>query len=306
MDPFAEAFCFRYYSSCQVTRKNAKLAAVTAKSESIEDMDGEREGCSADGAGEGSGAGGGAFAPQYGVELSKEERHGVVLDEVRRCVKPDGEFGENAARLFQKMLRRGNSLNGTGPTLQDAMQHLSDVNLLTELKMTFAGKTVKLLAMGITHLDGDELLAAILRAPSLCVAADESMRHGEKKYPIFVAFCDVARRVPWWGVFRVCVMNDKTAETQAQLFYDTIVNVWKYPRERVHHVLSDNTASVSGKVGGCVALLQRKLKGEDTTEKTTSAGACAGRGRAARGGQGSQGGVARGGRGSRGLSLIHI
>ena len=85
-----------------MTRKNAKLAAVTAKSESIEDMDGEREGCSADGAGEGSGAGGGAFAPQYGVELSKEERHGVVLDEVRRYMKPDGEFGENAARLLQK------------------------------------------------------------------------------------------------------------------------------------------------------------------------------------------------------------
>ena len=122
------------------------------------------------------------------------------------------------------------------------------------------------------------------------------MRHGEKKYPIFVSFWDVARRVPWWGVRRVCVMKDETAETQAQLFYDIIVNVWKYPRERVHYVLSDNTASVSGKVGGCVALLQRKLKGEDTTEKDTSAGACAGRGRAARGGQGSQGGAARGGR----------
>ena len=111
-----------------------------------------------------------------------------VLDEVRRYMKPDGEFGENAARLFKKMLRRGNSLNGTGPTLQDAMLHLSGVNLRTELKTTFAGKTVKLLAMGITHLDGDELLAGILRAPFLCVAADESMRHGEKQYPIFVAF----------------------------------------------------------------------------------------------------------------------
>ena len=63
-----------------------------------------------------------------------------------------------------------------------------------------------------------------------------------------------------------------------QLFYDTTVNVLKYPRERVLYVLSDNTASVSGEVGGCVALLQRKLKGEDTTEKTTSAGARAGRG----------------------------
>ena len=79
----------------------------------------------------------------------------MVLDEVRRCMKPDGEFGENVARLLQKMFRRGNSLNGTGPTLQDAMLHLSGVTLRTELNMTFAGKTVKPLAMGITHLDGD-------------------------------------------------------------------------------------------------------------------------------------------------------
>ena len=100
-------------------------------------------------------------------------------------MKPDGEFGENAARLFKKMLRRGNSLNGTGPTFQDTMLHFSGVNLRTELNMTFAGKTVKLLAMGITHLDGNELVAGILRAPFLCVAADESMRHGEEKYPIF-------------------------------------------------------------------------------------------------------------------------
>ena len=143
----------------------------------MEDMDGEREGCSADGAGEGSGAGGGAFAPQYGVVLSKEERHGVVLDEVRRCMKLDGEFGENAARLLQKMLKRGKSLNGTGPTLQDATLHLSGVNLRNEL----------LFALGITQLDGDELVAAVLRPPFLCVAADESMRHGDKKYPIFVS-----------------------------------------------------------------------------------------------------------------------
>ena len=61
-------------------------------------------------------------------------------------------------------------------------------------------------------------------------------------------------------------MKDKTAETQAQLFYDTIVNVLKYPWERVLYVLSDNTASVSGEVGGCVVLLERKLKGEDTTD----------------------------------------
>lgn len=45
-------------------------------------------------------------------------------------------------------------------------------------------------------------------------------------------------------------MKDKTAETQASLFFETIVNVLKYPRRQVLYVLSDNTASVSGERGG--------------------------------------------------------
>ncbi|CAM9614071.1 unnamed protein product [Sphacelaria rigidula] len=63
-------------------------------------------------------------------------------------------------------------------------------------------------------------------------------------------------------------MKDKTAETQASLFYDTVVNDLKYPREKVLFVPSDNTAPVSADVGGGVALLRRKLRGEDTTIKT--------------------------------------
>ena len=70
----------------------------------------------------------------------------------------------------------------------------------------------------------------------------------------------------------MCNMKDKTAETQAQLFYDTIINDLSYPRERVLYVLSDNTASVSSDVGGCVALLQRKLNGDDTTAKPSKRG----------------------------------
>lgn len=65
-------------------------------------------------------------------------------------------------------------------------------------------------------------------------------------------------------------MKDKTAETQASLLYDTIVKDLKYPRDRILFVLSDNTASVSAEVGVCVALLQRKLRGEDTTNKTST------------------------------------
>ena len=43
-------------------------------------------------------------------------------------------------------------------------------------------------------------------------------------------------------------MKDKTVGTQAQLFYDTIVNVLKYPRERVlyviHQLFYNTTVSV--------------------------------------------------------------
>ena len=60
------------------------------------------------------------------------------------------------------------------------MLHLSGVNLRTELNITFAGKTVKLLAMGITQLDGDALVAAVLRAP-FCVLKRTSLCCTEKK-----------------------------------------------------------------------------------------------------------------------------
>lgn len=59
-------------------------------------------------------------------------------------------------------------------------------------------------------------------------------------------------------------MKDKTAKTQVKLFYDTIGNVLNYNRSRVMFVVSDNTASVSGREGGCVRLLQRMVMGEVT------------------------------------------
>ena len=141
-----------------------------------------------------------------------------------------------------------------------------------DLNITGHRNTVKLYAVGINTLDGEKLQEAILKAPFLLVAKDESLRNGDKKFPIFVAlFCEEIDS-PWWGLFRVCNMKDKTAETQAQLFYDTIINDPGYPRERVLYVLSDNTASVSSDVGGCVAILQRKLNGEDTTAKPSKRG----------------------------------
>lgn len=149
-------------------------------------------------------------------------------------------------------------------------------------------------------------MKAILAAPFLLVAGDESLRHGYKKFPIFVAFHDVKADAPWWGMLRVCNMKDKTAETQAHLYFDIIVNVLKYPREQVLFVLSDNTASVSAEEGGCVSLLQKKLKGDDATAKVPSrrrgAAKQAGATQAARGGRGGRG--SRGGRGGAGWVVL--
>lgn len=284
----------------QVSRQGAKLAASKEKDDATggKGSDGEESG------GEGSGV------PRVGprqhslLNLTSAERHAVVLDEVDAHLKPtDRVFGESAARLCQEMIQYGCSLSSVGPMLQTAVRRSTGVSMHEELKITFSHKTVKLLALGITKLDGDELVAAIMRAPFLCVAADESMRNVDKKNPLFVSFWDVEADAPWWGAFRICIMKDKTAETQAQLFYETIVDVLKYPLERVLYVLSDNTASVSEK-GGCVTLLQRKFRGEDMTQNTRTRATRGGRGgaTASGGGRGAarrRGGASGGGRGGR-------
>ena len=251
-------------------RKTAQLAAVKEKKGSAALMDEEGVGSGMDCAGTGCRGGSRVASRQYGVGLSQDERHGVVMEEIKEHAKPNGQFGEGTARMFQHILQAGNSLNQVGPMVQTWILHRTGVSMKNELKISFARKTAEVLSLGITKLDSDELKEAIMRAPCLCVAADESLWNGDKKYPIFVSFWDAAAETVWWGLVRgVCVMKDKTAETQAQLFYETIVDVLKYPRKRVLYVLSDNMASVSGEVGGCISLLQRKLKGEDTKKKRT-------------------------------------
>ncbi|CAM9511966.1 unnamed protein product, partial [Ectocarpus fasciculatus] len=191
-------------------------------------------------------------------------------------------YGVRSARLVQEYLEVGTPLCQVGRLIMSTLRLAMDVELDVDGgKMKFHGKTVKRLALGIAHLDMAELIATILKAPYLLIAGDESLRKGDKKFPIFVGFWDVVADAPWWGLLRMCSMKDKTAETQAALFYDTIVNVLKYPRHQVLYVLSDNTASVSGARGGCVTKLQQKLRGEDTT----APGRGRGRGRGSRGGQ---------------------
>ena len=177
-----------------------------------------------------------------------------------------------------------------GPTVKNVLWYAMGIEL-SEVQMTLSEKTAKLLGLGISKLDEEALKNAIRKAPFLLIAGDESVRHGDKKYPMFVAFWDTAANAPWWGLFRMTSMDDKTAETQAKKMYETIIEELEYPPEKVLYVLSDNTASVSARKEGCVTLLQEKLRHKLTGTREPDVD------QPARGGRGSRG---RRGRGARG------
>lgn len=227
-----------------------------------------------------------------GDEESKDEEESKEGDTAGES-KSDGikskrrAYEMKAARMTQLCLENGLPLCRIGPLIMGLFRNGTGVELDTKnSKMKLHGKTAKLLALGVASLDLEELIKAILKAPFLMIAGDESLRKMDEKFPIFVAFWDVEAGKPWWGLLRMASMKDKTAETQAALFFDTIVNVLKYPRSQVMYVLSENTASVSGVKVGCVTKLQQKLRGEDTLAPIR------GRGRSQRGGRTNGGGAA--------------
>ncbi|CAB1102370.1 unnamed protein product [Ectocarpus sp. CCAP 1310/34] len=232
---------------------------------------------------------------EEGEERKEGEGTGVTQSKARL-------YGLNLARLCQEYLEAGTPRCQVGRLVMSTLRLATGVELdVAGGKMKFHGTTVKRLALGIAHLDMAELIAMILKAPYLLIAGDESLRKGDKKFPIFVACWDVVAGRPWWGLLRMCSMKDKTAETQASIFFETIVNVLKYPRHQVLYVLSDNTACISGEKGGCVTKLQQKLRGEDTTAvPRQEQGGGRGRGRG-RGGQGVRGRAGRGRGGQQGV-----
>lgn len=122
------------------------------------------------------------------------------------------------------------------------------------------GKTVKRLGIGISTLDFNALIKSLQKAPYLLVAVDESTREGDKNFPHFVAFWDAETERPWWGLLRIATIEDKASEVQT--YHDTIVGVLKFRRMLVRLILSDNIASVSSEEEGCVATLERNLRGD--------------------------------------------
>lgn len=160
------------------------------------------------------------------LEVIAEEEEGVGVSKIskRRA------YGMNAARLCQIYLEAGISLRQVGPLIMDTMRLAANVELDKKSgSMKFSSKTVKRLALGVAHLDMAELINMILQAPWLLIAGDESLLKGDKKFPVFVACWDIVAGKPWWGLLRMCSMKDKTAETQATLFFETIVDVLMYP-----------------------------------------------------------------------------
>ncbi|CAB1107038.1 unnamed protein product [Ectocarpus sp. CCAP 1310/34] len=175
--------------------------------------------------GEEKGEGGGEL-------LSAEDEKKVLMRVIKKRLKPGGKNGETAARLSKSFVEGGVSLNTTPQLLQSTVFHATGVKLKQYLNITCPRNTVKVLALGITQLDGEELVKAVVRAPFLLIVGDESLRNRDKKFPVFVAFHDVEADAPWFGLLRVCSMKDKTAETQAQLFYETIVDTLGYPKHQ--------------------------------------------------------------------------
>lgn len=129
--------------------------------------------------------------------LTREEQHEVFKRVVKRMPKPDKYFGEGAARMFEYALKPGISLNSTGPFVMKAVLRCTGVHLKNDLNISCSRNTVKLLAVGTSTLDVEEVIKAILAAPILLVARDESLRNGDEKFPIFVAFHDVQTDAPW-------------------------------------------------------------------------------------------------------------
>lgn len=143
--------------------------------------DGEGDGAESKGM-EGSISEGGGAAGGGADFFEKLKKH------VKRKIKPDGSFGEESARLFEKFLQYGNSLNSIGPLVSSAVEFTTGLRMKEDLNITCHRNTVKLYAVGISTLDGEKLREAILKAPFLLVAGDESLRNGDKKFPIFVSF----------------------------------------------------------------------------------------------------------------------
>ena len=67
---------------------------------------------------------------------------------VKRKIKPDGSFGEESARLFERFLQHGNSLNSIGPLVSSAVEFTTGSRMKEDLNITCHRNTVKLYAVG--------------------------------------------------------------------------------------------------------------------------------------------------------------
>lgn len=92
----------------------------------------------------------------------------MVQEHVRDVLKPDECYGDDMARLCQGFLREGVSLNSAGPFIASATRHTTRVEMKC-INVACQRETVKVLAVGILKLDGEQLEQAFLRAPSLLV-----------------------------------------------------------------------------------------------------------------------------------------
>lgn len=98
-------------------------------------------------------------------------------------LKPNDRFGERTARMCQSLIQKGIALKQIVPIVQGVFWHSLNFDIATEINIKLVSSTVKILGLGITTLDSDELIKTMQRAPLLTIAEDEFMRNGNQKYP---------------------------------------------------------------------------------------------------------------------------
>jgi hypothetical protein len=176
------------------------------------------------------------------------------------------EYTVTAARMIHKLIKLGISLNKVPQVCEQVVDGMCGVSLAS-INIKFSRKTCKLLYLGIAKLDEQALAEALRAAPYILVAGDESKRFGAKLFPICVQFWHKESQRPWFGLFKVSEMPDKTGETMAKLFFTAITEGMGVEPHKVLYCLSDNTSSITSEEKGAVKLLYDMLERRAEEEK---------------------------------------
>jgi hypothetical protein len=167
--------------------------------------------------------------PKDEMEMEKKEEedfdHKILRKHIKQYLKgSQHEITPPLAQAFYEAVNLGISFNKLPKVFNIAVKGVTGVSL-QELNLKLDRKTVKMYYLGLSNLKYEALVEAIQEAEYITVAADESKRSGCKLFPICVQFWYQKGDCPYYGLFCVQSMQDKTAETMAKLLFSALVDV---------------------------------------------------------------------------------